>query len=143
MPDLERLWNKDLNGRGQGKTIRMIYNLIGQVQVGNIKDLVILINVWQDIEYMLPMLFQALDKMGLKWKLDQEIKIIYIKDKRIRFISTSDSDGVRRKLLGTQPLIFDGRDYHDKFLSIETYDFIHHFKNNIWEITKEDWSDRV
>lgn len=98
--DIDRLHaviQKKLYGRGAGKTTAIIYNLIGIIELGESRDIVLLISHFNDIYYLRKMIYDIFEEYGLKiteYKRDS----FMCNNKRIHFSTPDKSQDTIRGL---------------------------------------------
>jgi len=92
--DIERLHkvvNKELQGRGVGKTFAKCHDVAGLIQTTDVKYIFCMISLKRDMDYILPMLERVLEEHGLTFyhKLRTELVVNGV---TIKFIREDDFD---------------------------------------------------
>ena len=81
-------------GRGSGKTTAIIYNLIGNIELGENRDIVCMISCYTDLYYLRSLIDSIFKDYGLE--IEKRYKDYFIcNGKTIRFITKNNTEHIR------------------------------------------------
>ena len=78
--------------RGCGKTLLKCHELAGDIEVGDLNTIVICVPYYHVLNFILPMLKDVLNEHHLKYTYKERDRILFCNNKKIIFVSESDSD---------------------------------------------------
>lgn len=87
---LHKVVARELHGRGCGRTYARIHELVGSIELGDIKTGVVLISYHNDLYYIMPMLVSVLNERGIDFKVINQNKL-RINDITVYFKTPQDS----------------------------------------------------